>query len=255
MRRVLCPELPKPERPVAIPEAEATHLTRVLRLSVGDEIEVIDGRGGACTARLALRGKQWMATLSESTPEKRTSHDLEVVPVILEVAVLKGEAMEWVVEKAVELGARSLHPFISANTVVQTGRKSPEEFRDRWQKIADQALKQCGRLEKLEILPPRSLESLLTPVPPGEVRFWCDEASRGAAPGLLEAISDPAHQRPALARLLVGPEGGWNPKEIGLLEASSRRVSLGPVVLRAETAALAGLALLAAAYRPGSRLG
>jgi 16S rRNA (uracil1498-N3)-methyltransferase len=118
MRRVLCPELPKPERPVVIPEAEATHLTRVLRLSVGDEIEVIDGRGGACTARLALRGKQWMATLSEVSPEKRTSKELEVVPVILEVAVLKGEAMEWVVEKAVELGARSLHPFISANTVL-----------------------------------------------------------------------------------------------------------------------------------------
>ncbi len=250
MRRVLCPELPRPGHPVVIPEQEAQHLLKVLRMRAGETVEAIDGKGGAVEATLDLRGKQLLARVEEGdlapTPVRQAGK-LEVVPLVLEMAVLKGDAMEWAIEKAVELGASEVHPFISANTVVQTGRKSPEDFQARWQKIADQSLKQCGRLESLRIQAPRSLEETLRPVPDGECRLWCDETSRGEAPGILERLG--GSLLPSRVRLLIGPEGGWNPKEIGLLQANSERVSLGPLVLRAETAAIQGTSLIAAVYR------
>ena len=78
------------------------------------------------------------------------------MPVFLEVAVLKGQAMEWVVEKAVELGVEALCPFFSVHGLVKTGQKTPAEFAARWQRIADQALKQCGRNAAMKVSRPSS---------------------------------------------------------------------------------------------------
>jgi 16S rRNA (uracil1498-N3)-methyltransferase len=253
MRRVFCPTLPGAGQQVEIPEDEATHLVRVLRLGAGDEIEILDGGGRAVKAMIELRGKKAFARSLEGEDDSalRLPAPCEVIPVTLEMAVLKGEAMEWAVEKAVELGIRELAPFISANTVVQTSRKSPEEFRERWQRIADQSLKQCGRLTSLRVHAPVGLEERIARTAgTGKARLWCDEATRDRSKDLGLWLEE--HRSPGLPdelRLLVGPEGGWNPKELGLLERESSRVSLGPLVLRAETAVLYGCALLADAYR------
>lgn len=251
MKRVLCREVPGPGRSVELSEDEATHLIRVLRMRNGDLVEAMDGQGLSRSCRLLIRGKQVLiqAEASPSASAARHSNPGEVVPLELEMAILKGDAMEWVVEKAVELGARRLIPLTTAHTVVQVGKKGPESFQERWQKIADQALKQCGRLERLEILLPVALEERLRQAPATQVapRFWCDEAQSREAPPLSQALDELPSE--STARLLIGPEGGWSLTERDLLRISSRPVSLGPLILRAETAALFGISLISAHYR------
>ena len=119
--------------------------------------------------------------------------------------------------------------------------KGPEAFRERWQKIADQALKQCGRLDRIEVRAPVDLDEWLSHHPSSEntPRLWCDEAARTTVkPTQLAAwlASDALRQAQGL-RILIGPEGGWSEGERHELERSGIKISLGPWVLRGETAA------------------
>jgi 16S rRNA (uracil1498-N3)-methyltransferase len=247
MKRVLCSGLPRPGHPAELSPTEAHHAVKVLRLRNGDRVEAIDGQGGVALATLELRGER--VRLEHAGEARATAASAEqVAPLTLELAVLKGDAMEWAIEKAVELGVRRLVPVLTAHTVVQVGGKGPEAFRERWQRIADQALKQCGRLERLEVEPPIALEEMLArPLAAGEARACADEAARdGGAPPLSDWLS----ASPATAlRFLIGPEGGWSVSERELLERSTERVSLGPNVLRAETAALFAASLAVARLR------
>ncbi len=253
MRRILCPQLPKPHRPVTLAETEANHAVRVLRLKDGDSVEAIDGQGHSAPAILRIKGGMpRLEVPATDTPNRAPDVQLStaITPLTLEIAVLKGDAMEWVVEKCVELGVSSLQPLVTAHTVVQIKSKGPEVFQERWQKIADQALKQCGRLNKLEVTHPRTLEEILveSPSSPQAPRFWCDEGARVSAPELGSIGWDTNID--STARLLIGPEGGWSTQERELLTQSQcTRISLGPLVLRAETAALYGVSLLTSAYR------
>lgn len=249
MKRLLCPRIPAPDKPVELPESEAEHATRVLRLRDGDEVEALDGRGGAARVVLRVRGgpvRLEYAGPSSGSAEPGTG---AIPPVTLEMGILKGDAMEWAIEKAVEIGARHFIPVVTAHTVVQLKQKGPEAFKIRWQKIADQALKQCGRLERMEIQDPIELESLMARNPSSarEPRIWCDEAARGEAQELGPWLSQ---SRPQALRILIGPEGGWSQSEREMLSASGAvRASLGPWVLRAETAALFTLSLAASHFR------
>ena len=261
MKRVLCPQLPKPHRPVTLPETEANHLVRVLRLRDGDSVEAIDGQGHSVPAILRTNGgptrlELATASASGSAPAVREDAPGTVIPLALEIAILKGDAMEWVVEKAVELGVRSLHPAMTAHTVVQVKTKGPEAFRERWQKIADQALKQCGRLERMQVELPRTLAEIITQHAASATvpRYWCDEAAGPAAPELGQHLRAAT---PTEVRLLIGPEGGWSEEAREWLgrSAGALRIQLGPLVLRAETAALYGMSLAASALRAGVHAG
>ena len=253
MKRVLCPKLPTPGHPVELPENEARHATQVLRLRDGDEIEAIDGKGNAVVTTLRVRGGPVRLECSGNAPVVRGSGRQEIVPVSLELSVLKGDAMEWVVEKAVELGVRRLVPTLTSHTVVQVDRKGPEFFQQRWQKIADQALKQCGRLERMEIHAPLGLEEVLlrSPHSAKKPRLWCDEAVAKDGEFLQNRLN--GLQNVDEVSLLIGPEGGWSQTERDrLLSPSSgagERVSLGPLTLRAETAALFAISLCVARFR------
>jgi 16S rRNA (uracil1498-N3)-methyltransferase len=258
MKRILCPSIPKPGHPVTLSETESEHATRVLRLRDGDLIEALDGKGGAAQVFLRVTGGPAQIEYSGEAQASRTP----IADFVLEMAILKGEAMEWVVEKSVELGVKKLTPVITDHTVVQIKQKGPEVFQQRWQKIADQALKQCGRLERLEIQLPIELETLLT-TEQKTPRLWCDEAGRETVPELLEWLSrrttSATPDSPGLtsARLLIGPEGGWSHRERDLLARSSEnifRISLGPWVLRAETAAISGITLISAFLRRSRQL-
>jgi 16S rRNA (uracil1498-N3)-methyltransferase len=245
MKRVLVEVLPEARKPRRLPDAEAHHLLKVLRLEDGARVEALDGSGRSVIARLSMRaGEAW---LEFDGGEKKSAPD--TAQVVLEMAVLKGDAMEWVIEKAVELGVARVVPVLSKRTVVQLDRKGPEAFRDRWQKIADQSLKQCGRLGRMEVALPVSLEELLTTKVP-DVRFFLDEEARANAPGLLKEAWGKGHGVTELLRLLVGPEGGWDDSERAMVAASGAKpASLGPLVLRAETAAICGVSVLTAALR------
>ncbi len=247
MKRVLIPTLPTPERAVLLPEDEAHHLIQVLRIRNGELIEALDGNGSKITAEVELLGKG-KANLHARSPINRDPN-LLALPITLEMAVLKGDAMEWTVEKAVELGVRTFIPVLCAHAVVQVDRKGPEYYQERWQKIADQALKQCGRLERMRVLPPIELSSLLTEKRP--LRLWADETSRANSPHIFQALASvDAAKRIAGVSILIGPEGGWSESERALLSRSEcLSTSLGPWVYRAETAALFAASLVAASMR------
>lgn len=256
MKRVLAAKLPTAGHPVKLPESESDHLTRVLRLRDGDVVEALDGHGNAAAVTLRIKGGEPRIEFLEGRASAKSSNpnDQRVPPVILEMAILKGDAMEWVIEKAVELGVRTLVPLMTAHTVVQIKNKGPEAFQARWQKIADQALKQCGRLERLEVSLPLGLEDLLVKSPSKKEspRLWFDEAGRGT----LSSLDTWNHQQKwgefSSVHLLVGPEGGWSESERELLSAGDAQIyplGLGPWVLRAETAALFATSLVVSRFR------
>lgn len=255
-KRILCAQLPKPGRPSSLSEAEGHHALRVLRLRDGQCVEAMDGQGHHTLATLRIKGGKPFLEALESDAELGNQPPVapfalqnlavEPLPLVLEAAILKGVAMEWLVEKAVELGVKQLIPVLTDHTVVQTKLKGGESFRIRWQKIADQALKQCGRLTAMKISAPIELTELLSQDPlrlhVGEQRLWCDENAVSNAPFLLRHLNTNSGTLPAI-RLLIGPEGGWSAAERDLLLAecqisATHRVHLGPAILRAETAGL-----------------
>ena len=153
-KRLLCPMLPQPGKMVLLSEGEAHHSTRVLRLVDGDRVEAIDGKGHRIIAILRLRGGPARLEYEAAVDSGNTVSQKDAPPIVLEMSVLKGQAMEWVIEKAVELGVSSFIPVLTDHTVVQMKSKTPDLFQQRWQKIADQALKQCGRLEAMKVTLP-----------------------------------------------------------------------------------------------------
>lgn len=256
MKRFLVEKLPTPQNQTELSRKESDHARNVLRLREGSQIEAIDGKGSACIAVLTYKKGQAFLTWSEGQSTARASSELETLPIVLEAAVLKGSAYEWLVEKATELGTAQLAPVLSERTIVRVKDPSASNFLDRLHRIADQSLKQCGRLTRLEIAAPLPLEEALANPsdPQGKIRIWCDESQSqsGEAPTLYEYLSQ-LSSVPKEIRLLVGPEGGWSPSEASLIPKLSilplQRVSLGPIVMRAETASLAGLSLVAGFFR------
>lgn len=247
MKRVLVEKLPSPDRPTPLPEDEAHHLLQVLRVRNGEHIEALDGKGGKMAVEVELLGKG--AAQIRSRGEVSRDPRLAALPILLEMAVLKGDAMEWTVEKAVEIGVKTFVPVLCAHAVVQVDRKGPKFYQERWQKIADQALKQCGRLERMEVREPVELEVLLTEK--RALRIWADEAARAESPHVFETLSKvEAKERVRGVAILIGPEGGWSESERALLSRSDcASTSLGPWVYRAETAALFATSLVAASMR------
>jgi 16S rRNA (uracil1498-N3)-methyltransferase len=256
MRRALCDQLPASiGKVVELPEGEVRHLVSVLRLKPEDEIELLDGSGFRARAKLIYRGKTACAELL-SAPE--TNPALRSKPVHLALAMLKGDAMEWVIEKAVELGVASITPVETEFSVVKIHKRGEDIFKERYQKIADQALKQCGRLERLVIHTPISFEDAVGPLHKSRL-IWLDEVLAQSAPEethlarILSKNSQANELYPV--QILVGPEGGFSPAEksrLLILTSSGNkainRVHLGSLILRAETAALYGISLLVGHY-------
>lgn len=251
MRKALCSQLPaKIGESVEIPQGESNHLISVLRLKPEDTIEILDGNGSSAEATLFYKGKSLHAKLT-TAPVSRV--ELQSYPLHLSMAILKGDAMEWVIEKAVELGVRSLTPFESEFSVVDLRKKGPEAFQERWQKIADQALKQCGRLSRMKIEMPTNFENILLKK---NQLIWLDE-SLAYEPGssnwnefFLPVVAHQVLTHSAAdtePELLIGPEGGFSPTEKNrLLQPSKKeikRAHAGAAILRAETAALWGISV------------
>jgi 16S rRNA (uracil1498-N3)-methyltransferase len=250
MRKALCAELPvKIGQSVEIPAAEANHLISVLRLKPEDKIEIMDGHGKSAQASLFYKGKTLFAEL---VTEPTGSPDLQSHPLHLSMAILKGDAMEWVIEKAVELGVRSLTPFQSEFSVVDLRKKGPEAFQERWQKIADQALKQCGRLSRMTVNLPTDFESILlkntsliwmdeTLAYTREIEQWNRHYLPCIADDLMQTAGNPEPE------LIIGPEGGFSPAEKNrLMQPSKKEIKrghAGAAILRAETAALFGISV------------
>lgn len=217
---------------------QAHHARTVLRSSVGTRIHLFNARDGEWWGTLGVDGRRLEVRLAErfAPPAVTAGPWLLFCPV-------KRQATDLIVEKATELGATGLCPVLSRRT--QADRVNP----DRLRAVATGAAEQCGRLDVPALLPPMKLETLPAAMAAGDLPLdrlvWGDE--RGNGQGVGAACGTAPCDR---LGLLIGPAGGFDDAERDLLAASDRAVAvdLGPRILRAETAAIALLALVQAHY-------
>ena len=209
---------------------EARHLARVMRCTVGDEVVVFDGHGTSWQARVASIGRDEVGLeVGEAVTESRSTR----VPVTLAVALPNGERQKWLVEKLTELGVERLVPLATTRGVAEATPAAVE----RLTRGAIEACKQCGRDAVMTIAPPRSVAEIVRDTSSGATLVVAD---RDGLP--VDAVVEEGRSVVAL----VGPEGGFTAEELATVEAAGgRRVSLGPHVLRVETAAIALAARLA----------
>ena len=210
---------------VELDARQANYLGNVMRLGTAAELLVFDGRSGEWLARIAEAAKKRMTLMVE-----RRTREPEAIPDIwLAFAPVKRTQTDWLVEKATELGAARLLPVMTQRTVAERVKL------ERLQAIAVEAAEQCGRTMLPEIDEPVSLKQLLAEREPGRRLYFADESG-----------GDPAAKTfaPGPAMILVGPEGGFTDQEREAIRAAPNvaAISLGPRILRAETAALAAVA-------------
>jgi 16S rRNA (uracil1498-N3)-methyltransferase len=204
----------------------ANYLSTVLRLSASAQVKLFDDRTGEWLAEIADTGKKRVTLRLVRQLQGR-----EPVPDLwLLFAPIKRGRIDWIVEKATELGAARLVPLITRRTIVD--RVNSERLRAHMIEAAEQ----CERTALPELAPPAKLEALLERWPADRTLFFADEA--GGQPMLGAVTSGPA-------AILVGPEGGFTEEERAAVRAlpQARAISLGPRILRADTAAVAALAL------------
>ncbi len=221
---------------VELEPGPSQHLSRVLRMKVGDGLILFDGRGGQYPASIsALDRKVVTATTGYfEAIERESGLDLQ-----LGIAVSRGDRMDQVVQKATELGVSSIAPLLSERTEVRLGSERGDKKLRHWQQVATSACEQCGRNRLPAILPPQALGQWLQDVQ-ADIRLVLHHTAEN---------SDPGSSSPASIALLVGPEGGLSPAEIDAAEkAGFSSLQLGPRVLRTETAPLAAIAILQARW-------
>jgi len=214
---------------------EAHHLRSVLRLTPGDPVTFFDGAGARYQARIEQILKDRVtATIIEHTqdlPPKVRLH--------LGQALLKGQKMDLILQKATELGVDAIWPFYSEHGIHKTPRDTQME---RWQRIVLEACKQCDRAKPLEIHDTQEITDLMTQPPPCDTRliFWEHETRQTLNEILADQTTD-CHS----VLFLLGPEGGFSETEVARAQQEGfTPVSLGPRILRAETATLAATAIL-----------
>jgi 16S rRNA (uracil1498-N3)-methyltransferase len=218
---------------VALGEAATRH-AQVLRLQPGDALRLFDGRGGEWRARLHAMGKREAS--AEAIEHDAAERELPVA-VTLALAMPAGDRMDFVVEKATELGAAAIQPLTSERSVLRLAGERADKRRAHWRSIAIAACEQCGRNRVPEIGAPRALGEWLAALPPS-AGTRCLLAWRDAAPWTS------ATEGPVL--VLSGPEGGFTDAEEDAARARGFvPTSLGARVLRADTAPLAALASIA----------
>lgn len=244
MRRIICETLPTPEKPVELSTAEAHHLVRVLRLKDGDSIEALDGKGQSALTRLKVTSSQQLWLESTRSPMLLTPPS-NVLPIHMELSLVRPKVFNSLIPRLVELGIARLIPVAAERCAYKIPGSRQSHWLQRMEKIADQSLKQCGRLKRLEIAPITELESL--PLSSNAIRIWMDENSRwDASIPLLSEWWSSLKNPPEHYHLLIGPEGGWSTDERKWLstQPQTQRVSLGPLTLKTETAALTAAAYL-----------
>lgn len=209
---------------VGLDAAQANYLGNVLRLKEGGEVLLFDGVSGEWLARVVEAGRRRMILgVVESTRGQEAVPDLA-----LAFAPVKKGRVDWLVEKAVELGVARLDPVITRRTIVD--KLNLERMRSHIVEAAEQ----CGRTALATIAEPVKLEAWLKALDPARTLYFADETGGEPAASSFQ---------PGPATILIGPEGGFTPEEAELVRSlpNAKAISLGPRILRAETAALAAV--------------
>ncbi len=206
---------------------EAKHLAQVLRISVGNTITVFDGLGNYAEARVLSVSKQRIDLMLELAESKPTP----LPEITLAQAIPKGKNMDWIVQKAVELGVSKIQPLVTRNTIVSPG----DEKAEKWRRTALEACKQCAQFTIPTIADPISFDSWLQSTNPSELKIIASLAENPQ--NFRETLA--AHPEIESITLLIGPEGDFTPQETAAaLAAGFIPVTLGDLVLRVETATL-----------------
>lgn len=216
---------------------DAKHLLYAMRVKKDQVFTIVDKHSKVANAKvIACSSDKVQMQLVEYIEDADTEAPIEVV---VAQCLPKGDKMEYIVQKAVELGVSSIVPVISKYCVVKYDDKKKQQRQQKWQKIADEAVKQCGRTIKPTVEPIINLETLLADYA-DYAKFICYEAEGKAS---FKQLLEQEHSKKYL--VLIGSEGGFSPEEVEKCKnAGFKSISLGKRILRAETASLAALTIV-----------
>jgi len=225
--------------------SEAHHARDVLRLQPGARVTVFDGQGRAATAEITA--------LDSSAVQLRTLQEAVTPPlrarITLAQAIPKGKNMDLIVQKAVEIGAAEIFPLLSARTVVHLDAESATQKQAKWQTVALEAAKQCGQNWLPQVNLPRTPDDFFGAVSATSYDLCLIGSLQPGAQHLKKILAEYAEAhagaRPASVLMLIGPEGDFTPAEIALARSRGcAPLTLGPIILRVETAAIYCLSIL-----------
>lgn len=217
-----------------LPPSQAHHLRNVLRMSSGDAVEVFDEEGSGYIGTVELHESDVLVRLLSSIPVTK-----DPIALILAIALIKSAKFEWILQKATELGVAEIIPLITRLSEIQISSDKIDSRLERWNSIVREASKQCGRFQAPRIHKPLNFQGLLA----------LEEMAACTKYLFYEKAGD--YWRPDQSHLTdrivlcLGPEGGWTSSEVEQANTSGYKVcSLGPLILRAETAAIAAVSIL-----------
>jgi 16S rRNA (uracil1498-N3)-methyltransferase len=227
---------------LALTGPEAHHCRNVLRLERGDKVVVFDGRGRELTAEI---------TATDSSEIRlRKLHEAQTPPlrchITLAQAIPKGKNMDLIVQKAVEIGASEIAPIVSDRTVVRLDEESAAAKQTKWQTVAVEAAKQCGQNWLPQVHPPQTMPQFFNERRRFDLQLIGSLQSDAVHLKKILADYEREHgDRPRSVLMLVGPEGDFTPAELSLARSHGcRPITLGPIVLRVETASIYCLSVL-----------
>lgn len=219
---------------ITLPEAAAAHLVRVLRLQPGDACVLFNGDGNDYDARIASVGKR---SVEAGIVGARAVDNESSLRITLVQGIARGEKMDWILQKATELGVAGIVPVASERSEVKLDAERAGKRLAHWRSVVVSACEQSGRSRIPEVAAAQPLQAALSGLPPVS-RFLLDPEATQSIAGL----SQPLDSGCVLA---VGPEGGWSPRDREILrEAGFSGLRLGPRILRTETAGIAAIAAL-----------
>ena len=238
MRRFFSSQKLELGKSAEISGSDAVHISKVLRLKNNDAIVVFDGRGHTFECRIASVSSDAVTVIVKKALASKREPQVKIT---FAQAMLKNKKMDTLIRQATELGISRWIPFFSERSVPTPDRRRMAARVERWNKISREALKQCGRDISMDVLPPVSMEDVLNQgqACDPKIIFWeCESASSDASVSRLPAQVENV-------MVVVGPEGGFSAQEVDLATSLGFvTMSLGPRILKAETAAIAAAVLM-----------
>ena len=223
-------------------DSEAHHALRVLRVRPGDRAVVLDGDGSEFLCSITSAGRNSVhLQVKQKTANPPLSHRLTLIQ-----AIPKGKAMDLIVQKATELGVSRVVPILSERTIAHLEEELGSAKIEKWQATAIEAIKQCGSAWLPRFDPPLSPQEFLSKSEPFDISMIATLQSAARHPReFVDAYRQDRRAAPQSIAVWIGPEGDFTPSEINLIRShGALPITLGPLVLRSETAALYSLAIL-----------
>ncbi len=220
-----------------LPEAATRHLLHALRLGTGDHCVLFNGDGHDYTARIEIADKRRLAVRIAECQSRNTESALHIT---LLQALARGEKMDWILQKATELGVIAVRPMVSERSEVRLDAERSARRETHWRGVLAAACEQCGRARLPALHAPTRLPSALAELPTGSRVLYLDPDAEATLSSIAAVPQQPL-------AIVIGPEGGWSARDLGELAAvGAHGLRLGPRVLRTETAGLAAIAALQA---------